>query len=113
MAKEPYPSDEQDKFMVRLPPGMRDTIKRHAEMHGRSMNAEVVEALRHKYESIDTLAFNVSELIKVMSSLEQLGEQLTYPDGKPKSVGEFIYWLDHYLSWLRDRPAKQGQPENP
>lgn len=113
MAKEPYPSDEQDKFMVRLPPGMRDTIKRHAEMHGRSMNAEVVDALRRKYQSIDAIAADVSELITVMTNLELLGEQLTHPDGKPKSVGEFIYWLDTHHTWLLMQNDKALRDDNP
>jgi plasmid stability protein len=35
----------QDKFIVRLPDGMRDRIKAAAERNGRSMNAEIVAAL--------------------------------------------------------------------
>lgn len=113
MAKEPYPSDEQDKFMVRLPAGMRDIIKHHAEMNGRSMNAEVVEALRHKYQSIDTLALHVTELLEMMTNLELLGEQLTHPDGKPKSVGEFIYWLDTHHTRLLMQNDKALRDDNP
>ncbi len=36
---------ESDKFMLRLPDGMRDSIKASAEKNGRSMNAEIVSAL--------------------------------------------------------------------
>ena len=36
---------DQDKFIVRLPEGMRGRIKRAADANGRSMNAEVVAAL--------------------------------------------------------------------
>ncbi len=36
---------ESDKFMLRLPDGMRDRIKAAAEKNGRSMNAEIVNAL--------------------------------------------------------------------
>lgn len=38
-----------DQFMVRLPEGMRERIKRAAERNGRSMNAEVVATLEHTY----------------------------------------------------------------
>ena len=48
-SKPIYPSDKQDQFMVRLPDGMRDRIKREAEKNGRSMNAEIVAALEEKY----------------------------------------------------------------
>lgn len=35
----------QDKFVVRLPDGMRDKIKASAARNGRSMNAEFVHAM--------------------------------------------------------------------
>lgn len=42
------PSQTQDKFIVRLPEGMREAIRKRAEAAGRSMNAEIVIALeRH------------------------------------------------------------------
>lgn len=47
--REPYPSEKQDRFIVRLPDGMRDRIKAAAENNNRSMNAEIVAALEEKY----------------------------------------------------------------
>lgn len=42
------PSQTQDKFIVRLPEGMREALRQRAEASGRSMNAEVIIALeRH------------------------------------------------------------------
>jgi hypothetical protein len=41
---------ESDKFMLRLPPGMRDVIAREAEKAGRSMNAEIVERIARSFE---------------------------------------------------------------
>ncbi|UFS65165.1 Arc family DNA-binding protein [Paracoccus denitrificans] len=40
---------ESDKFMLRLPDGMRDRIKAAAEANKRSMNAEIVAALDDRY----------------------------------------------------------------
>lgn len=40
---------ESDKFMLRLPDGMRDRIKTAAEANTRSMNAEIVATLEEKY----------------------------------------------------------------
>jgi hypothetical protein len=37
-----------DGFMLRLPDGMRDFIAEMAEKNGRSMNAEIVNALAHQ-----------------------------------------------------------------
>jgi hypothetical protein len=36
---------EQDKFILRLPPGMRQKIRYLAERNNRSMNAEILMAL--------------------------------------------------------------------
>lgn len=43
---------ESDKFMLRLPGGMRDRIKLAAEQNGRSMNAEIVGTLEKEYPPI-------------------------------------------------------------
>lgn len=49
-----FPSDKQDKFMLRLPDGMRDRIAQEAETNGRSMNAEIVQRLEASFRrSID------------------------------------------------------------
>lgn len=39
-------SRDSDKFMLRLPEGMRDEIKEAADRNGRSMNAEIIARLR-------------------------------------------------------------------
>jgi hypothetical protein len=45
MIKKPYPSETQDRFIVRLPDGMRDRIAELAKSNNRSMNAEIVQRL--------------------------------------------------------------------
>lgn len=40
-----YPSQEMDRFNVRLPAGMRDAIAERAKANGRSMNSEIVQIL--------------------------------------------------------------------
>lgn len=44
-SKPPAPSDLADKFMLRLPDGMRDRIAEEAKASGRSMNSEIVYRL--------------------------------------------------------------------
>ncbi|MDE9570982.1 Arc family DNA-binding protein [Xenorhabdus bovienii] len=41
-----YPSQTQDKFTVRFPDGLRDSIAKRAEENGRSMNSEIVQILQ-------------------------------------------------------------------
>jgi hypothetical protein len=43
-------SRESDKFILRLPDGMRKHLAKVAERNGRSMNAEVVTALARYFE---------------------------------------------------------------
>ncbi|MHB3931896.1 Arc family DNA-binding protein, partial [Klebsiella pneumoniae] len=38
-----FPSQEMDRFNVRLPVGMRDAIADRAKRNGRSMNSEIVQ----------------------------------------------------------------------
>lgn len=47
------PVSEQDKFMLRLPKGMRERIKRASEMNNRSMNSEIVERLQYSFGGAD------------------------------------------------------------
>lgn len=40
-----YPSERQERFIVRFPDGMRDKISALAKANGRSMNAEVISLI--------------------------------------------------------------------
>jgi hypothetical protein len=48
-----YPSEQQDRFIVRLPNGMRDKIGVAARANKRSMNAEIVQRLEASFSSPD------------------------------------------------------------
>lgn len=48
--KSVFPSDAAEKFMLRLPDGMRDRIADAAKANSRSMNAEVVARLAASFE---------------------------------------------------------------
>ncbi|WOS62157.1 Arc family DNA-binding protein [Sinorhizobium fredii] len=50
MARGDFPSAKQDQFVLRLPDGMRDTIKEAADHNGRSMNAEIVARLEASFD---------------------------------------------------------------
>lgn len=49
MAKEPYPSETADRYIVRFPDGMRDRIREEADKNGRSMNAEIIARLEQTF----------------------------------------------------------------
>jgi hypothetical protein len=44
------PRQPQDKFVLRLPDGMRDEIAKAAKANGRSMNAEIVNRLQRSFD---------------------------------------------------------------
>ena len=48
-----YPSEQQDRFIVRFPHGMRDKIGVAARTNKRSMNAEIVQRLEASFSSPD------------------------------------------------------------
>lgn len=47
------PNDELDKFLLRMPDGLRERIKLAAEKSNRSMNAEIVATLEEAYPEHD------------------------------------------------------------
>lgn len=49
MEKKPYPSETQERFIVRMPDGMRKQIAASAKANNRSMNAEIVSRLADSY----------------------------------------------------------------
>lgn len=51
MTKKPVAA--HDKFMLRLPDGMRDAISKRADANGRSMNSEIVQILQDVINSDD------------------------------------------------------------
>jgi hypothetical protein len=51
--KMPAPSDVADKFMLRMPEGMRDRIAEEAAKNKRSMNAEIVARLEETFQADD------------------------------------------------------------
>lgn len=57
---------ESDRFMLRLPDGMRDRIKAAAAESNRSMNAEIVATLEKEYPA--PLSFDQEKLLVLMAA---------------------------------------------
>lgn len=62
MAKPPVAEQLQVNF--RMPVDLRDEIKREAEAHGRSMNAEIILALSAYYGMQGSEAFTVGDVVE-------------------------------------------------
>jgi len=63
-----------DQFVVRLPPGMRDQIKRAADESGRSMNSEILDVLREYFPVEPDLGELIDELEYTMVVLKEMRE---------------------------------------
>ncbi len=70
MAKDKLVS-EQDKFILRLPNGMRDRIKAAAERHDVSMNEEIINILLRYFPAPATLSDEINELERVLEVLKR------------------------------------------
>lgn len=66
---------DHDKFMLRLPDGMRDQIKRVADANGRSMNAEMIIRLQASL-------MTESGLAPVIDAIENLKRALAQVEGR-------------------------------
>jgi hypothetical protein len=65
------PVNEQDKFMLRLPVGMRDRIKAVADKNNRSMNAEIVATLEYQYPApSDVMYIHIENIRKALDKYE-------------------------------------------
>lgn len=76
-----YPSQEMDRFNVRLPAGMRDAIAERAKANGRSMNSEIVQILEDAL-NVKVIAWDESLSPKpggesITMSMEQLNKVIT------------------------------------
>lgn len=60
-----FPSERMERFIVRMPDGMRDRIKAAADANNRSMNAEIVS----KLERYDSLGGEVDAIWEVARAL--------------------------------------------
>lgn len=69
MAKKTLVRD-QDKFMLRLPDGMRERIKVKAERAGMSMNEAIVWCLEQHFPAPTTVEEKINELAEMVAILK-------------------------------------------
>ncbi|MBU1313984.1 MAG: Arc family DNA-binding protein [Alphaproteobacteria bacterium] len=70
MSKKPAVQTE-DKYVLRLPDGMRDRIREAAEANNRSMNAEMVDRLT---KSLEGAYLDASEATRIDARFDELAE---------------------------------------
>lgn len=81
------PNDELDKFLLRMPDGLRERIKTAAERNNRSMNSEIIDSLEKLYPAP---TINIDELARFLASIN--GTETTQEDVK------YVETINDYLS---------------
>lgn len=95
MADDSSTGRQSDKFMLRLPDGMRERVAAAAKTAGRSMNAEIVARLQQSFDSAD-------EVRRLRLLLED--KRLSELDAEgPDAVRQHLYILldtnGYVVSW--------------
>lgn len=93
----------QDRFIIRLPDGMRDRIAELAKASGRSMNAEIVARLEQTMEADDTLTRLVERFDELESQLESLSLDT---DKRIDRVEERVWRLLEHAGLYDPNPEK-------
>lgn len=89
-------SRDSDKFMLRLPDGMRKRIERSAKSHGRSMNSEIVATLEEHYPSdvnLDELINQTNALAKAQARAHREGMRAYQLEALIESLREIVVGL--------------------
>ena len=112
----------QDKYVLRLPDGLREELKEAAERHKRSLNAEIIaritehENLWQFWASADAEMAKLEEVAqkaerleaeneRLQDDLRQLREKLAYQEGMTASLRHGIQVFIKHLS-----RASDGEP---
>lgn len=112
----------QDKYVLRLPDGMRDRIKAAAELNGRSMNAEIVARLTEYPELVSAQGLAsllehenklLQERIAELETLNDIARKViddaaerTNVDENKVEFAEYLESFDRHLKNLKDEDNK-------
>ena len=91
MQKKPYPSETQERFIVRLPDGMRDMIADAAKLGNRSMNAEIVYRLQASFHDTGNSETH-GRLIVALTTLRILHRMLDDEELK-RDIGTMLAFM--------------------
>ena len=104
MTSKQFPSDKQDKFMLRFPEGMRERIRVAAEKSGRSMNAEIVARLDESFRSVEMLE-RVSDMSAELDrKLEGVRKEMQLMEKAKDEAADFI----EHIQALKAEAEKEG-----
>lgn len=74
---------DQNRFLVRMPDGMRDRLREAAEANNRSMNSEIVSRLEQTFEMTGLEIQNERVMLELLDRLRELALKTEPPDSTP------------------------------
>ncbi|MCQ0990351.1 Arc family DNA-binding protein [Jiella marina] len=101
------PAQPQDKYVLRLPDGMRDRIKAAADVNNRSMNAEIIARLEGSFiddasEQIERqdrmLSEQTAAFLSLAEELRETKSNMTRIERELKSVTKSAVTIGRALS---------------
>jgi DNA polymerase II large subunit len=92
---------DSDKFMLRLPNGMRDRIKFAADKNGRSMNAEIVSTIEAKYPAGDKFSRLMNRMSELYGRFEAT-EDVKEKEILAKEMSAIRKKTDHFFEIFED-----------
>lgn len=100
------PSQSQDKFIIRLPEGMRDRIKFAADANNRSMNAEIVATLEAAYPEENELEQAAKDLVTALEGWRRTvdPDQMQFMNAKARRAVQKIVELERLMPRGGERP---------
>lgn len=105
------PVREHDKFMLRLPDGMRDALKASAEENKRSMNAEIVarlEASFSLFQRLEAVADREDDLkLKITEMQADLIAFMIQQGQDPLEIRKM--WTEEARKIAEERDAKKAE----
>lgn len=111
--REQYPSETQDRVMVRLPDGMRERLKEAAKVGKRTMNAEIVARLEFAFAVDVAVQESGWDVAHGMGSPEWIAAMLKRQgsgDDQPgrRSLEQRVKELEEWMAAVEGRKRAKG-----
>ena len=82
-ARKPYPSELQERFIIRMPPNMHDQLAEAARKNNRSMNAEVISRLEQSFQATGGKDELREDIISLKQEIVLLRQTIIQPGPTP------------------------------
>lgn len=100
---DPRPTREHDKFIVRLPDGMRDRLSTEAKVRGVSMNALIVEIIENALDSGEEYALAV-----LRAELRDVSRRVVEHTRNAAESSEYAAQLHDEIRKMEERLRNRG-----